>query len=365
MKKIIHIDMDAFYASIEQRDHPLLKDKPLIVGGMPNSRGVVASCSYEARKFGIKSAMPSHMAKKLCKDAIFVIPRMEVYKQVSLQIREIFYAYTDLVEPLALDEAYLDVTENKKNISSAITIAKEIKEEIFKKTKLTASAGVSFNKFLAKIASKQKKPNGLTVITPKEAEAFIDALPIGRFFGIGKATEQLLRENNILTGANLRKKTQEELNLLLGRRGYYYYNILRNIGDTEVCPDHIRKSVGREITLNYDTANRKEWKKILESLAFELERILLRLNLKGRTLTLKITFADFRKITRSYTKKTHFCTEKEIMYILEHILPHVPATIKTLNKKTEYDNILKARLLGLCITNLCPNNAPYQQLTFF
>jgi len=247
IRKIIHVDMDAFYASVEQRDHPEYKNKPLVVGGSPQGRGVVAAASYEARKFGIHSAMPASRAVKLCPNAIFVKPRFDVYKEVSHQIREIFFDYTDLVEPLSLDEAYLDVTENFKQNPSATLIAREIKRRVKQETGLTASAGVASNKFLAKIASDLDKPDGLSVITPEEAEEFIEKLPIGDFYGVGKATQKKMLTLGIKTGSDL--KTWEEIDLVkqFGKSGHHYYRIARGIDNRLVKPNRIRKLIGKNV----------------------------------------------------------------------------------------------------------------------
>lgn len=245
--------MDAFYASVEQRDTPELKGKPVIVGGDPNHRGVVAACSYEARKFGIHSAMASSTAYKLCPDAIFIRPRFDVYKAVSSEIREIFHEYTNLVEPLSLDEAFLDVTENFKEMVSATLIAKEIKNQIYSRTgRLTASAGVSFNKFLAKVASDINKPDGITVVTPEMAASFIDRLPIRKFFGVGKVTEEKMIGFGIKTGADLKKYKKEKLIQIFGKSGNYFYNIAHGKDDRPVEPNRIRKSIGKETTLPED-----------------------------------------------------------------------------------------------------------------
>ncbi|CAB1061728.1 DNA polymerase IV (EC [Olavius sp. associated proteobacterium Delta 1] len=253
LRKIIHLDMDAFYASVEQRDTPELKGKPVIVGGDPNHRGVVAACSYEARKFGIHSAMASSTAYKLCPDAIFIRPRFDVYKAVSSEIREIFHEYTNLVEPLSLDEAFLDVTENFKEMVSATLIAKEIKNQIYSRTgRLTASAGVSFNKFLAKVASDINKPDGITVVTPEMAASFIDRLPIRKFFGVGKVTEEKMIGFGIKTGADLKKYKKEKLIQIFGKSGNYFYNIAHGKDDRPVEPNRIRKSIGKETTLPED-----------------------------------------------------------------------------------------------------------------
>ena len=247
LRKIIHIDMDAFYASVEQRDFPEYRGKPVVVGGDPNSRSVVSTASYEARKFGIHSAMPTSKAKRLCPHAIFVFPRFSAYKTVSRQINEIFHEFTDLVEPLSLDEAYLDVTENKKGVASATQIAKEIKKRIFEVTELTASAGVAAIKFIAKIASGMNKPNGLTVITPNEAEKFLEELPIGKFYGIGEATEKKMLSLGIKTGKDLKQFTQSELIRHFGKSGSFYYNIVRGDDFREVEPYRTRKSIGAKL----------------------------------------------------------------------------------------------------------------------
>ena len=257
-RKIIHIDMDAFYASIEQRDKPSLKGKPVIVGGNPQSRGVVATCSYEAREYGIHSAMPCKTAYKRCPYAIFVRPRFEVYKQVSYEIREIFYKYTDLVEPLSLDEAFLDVTENKLNIKYATDVAKMIKKEIYEKTGLTASAGVSYNKFLAKLASDYNKPNGLTVIREDNAQSFLDNLPIRKFFGIGKVTQKTLKGLGVENGYDLRQMEISELESIFKNRGYLFYQLARGIDNREVEPHRERKSIGAETTLTENLDMMKE-----------------------------------------------------------------------------------------------------------
>ncbi|MCH8496286.1 MAG: DNA polymerase IV, partial [Balneolales bacterium] len=252
MKKIIHVDMDAFYASVEQRDDPSLVGRPVIVGGSPQSRGVVATCSYEARKFGVHSAMPTSQAYRLCPDGAFVYPRFDVYKEVSLQIRAIFDDYTDLVEPLSLDEAYLDVTVNKKENPSATLIAREIQSRVFDEVGLTCSAGVAANKFLAKVASGYKKPSGITVITPEKAEAFINQLPIGKFHGVGAATEKKMLELGIANGADLRERDEVDLVRHFGKSGHFYYRIAHGIDERDVKPNRIRKSVGAENTYSED-----------------------------------------------------------------------------------------------------------------
>jgi DNA polymerase-4 len=302
IRKIIHIDMDAFYASVEQRDRPELKGKPVIVGGDPNSRGVVAASSYEARKFGIHSAMASSTAYKLCPDAVFIRPRFDAYKAVSSDIRRIFCEYTDLVEPLSLDEAFLDVTENYMGMTSATLIAREIKQQIYNRTgKLTASAGVSFNKFIAKVASDMNKPDGLTVITPEMADQFIDRLPIRKFFGVGKVTEEKMLRFGIKTGADLKSFQKEKLIQLFGKSGSYFFNIAHGNDDRAVEPNRIRKSIGKETTLLEDIDDTGQMLEILENIADRLENSLIKREAKGRTITLKIKYFDFQSITRSIT----------------------------------------------------------------
>jgi DNA polymerase-4 len=302
VRKIIHIDMDAFYASVEQRDRPEIEGKPVIVGGDPNSRGVVAACSYEAREFGIHSAMPSATAYKLCPEAVFIRPRFDAYRAVSSEIREIFYEYTDLVEPLSLDEAFLDVTENFKGMPSATLIAREIRKKIYEKTgKLTASAGVSFNKFLAKVASDINKPDGITVITPEMADEFIDKLPIRNFFGVGKVTEEKMLNLGIKTGADLKKYKKEQLIQIFGKSGGYFYDIAHGMDDRPVEPNRIRKSIGKETTFSEDIDDTDQMIEILDDIAVKLENSLIKREAKGRTITLKVKYFDFQSITRSIT----------------------------------------------------------------
>ncbi|MBF0257397.1 MAG: DNA polymerase IV, partial [Desulfamplus sp.] len=301
MKKIIHIDMDAFYASVEQRDNPELKGKPVIVGGDPYQRGVVAACSYEARAFGIHSAMPGKRAFKCCPHAIFIKPNFEKYRAVSVQIREIFYEYSDLVEPLSLDEAFLDVTENKKNLPSATEVAIRIRNEIFNRTGLTASAGISFNKFLAKIASDVNKPNGIKVVKPGDADDFIDTLPIRKFFGVGKVTELKMSRIGIKTGADLKQYDKLELMQIFGKSGEYFYNIAHAQDNRPVIAQREPKSLGKETTLNKDTDDTEQMLKILERIALQIESLIIQKEISGKTLTLKVKYYDFQSITRSIT----------------------------------------------------------------
>lgn len=300
-RKIIHVDMDAFFASVEQRDNPDYQGKPLIVGGQPNSRGVVAACSYEARKFGIHSAMPSSRAYRLCPQAIFVRPRFEAYREVSQQIRTIFWRYASEVEPLSLDEAYLDVTYTAEFNGSATLIAKAIKRDILEETRLTASAGVSYNKFLAKIASDMDKPNGLYVIRPEQGAAFVETLAIGKFHGIGPATEAKMKKLGIETGLDLRQKTLEELNDRFGKSGQYYFNIARGIDERPVRSRRVRKSLGKETTFAEDILSVSELTAKLLDLGEIVLQSLEKQKLKARTLTVKVKYADFQQVTRAQT----------------------------------------------------------------
>jgi DNA polymerase-4 len=340
IRKIIHVDMDAYYASIEQRDHPEYREKPVIVGGPPHSRGVVATCSYEARKFGIHSAMASKIAYRKCPQAIFVLPRFEVYTAVSQQIRDIFYEYTDLVEPLSLDEAFLDVTTNKKNIIYATQIAKEIRQKIFEFTGLTASAGVSYNKFLAKIASDFRKPNGLTVITPDRAESFIETLPVRKFFGIGKVTEKRMNELGIFTGADLKKWKKEQLAEYFGNMGEYFYEIVRGIDERPVENNWIRQSYGREETFEEDILDITEIRDIFRRLSEEVAISLQKEKTSGKTVKIKVRYANFETLTRQKSLPSPINDQKTIFQ-----------NALTLLNKTEVGK-RKVRRLGVAITGL-------------
>lgn len=300
MRKIIHIDMDAFFASIEQRDNEAFRGKPLAVGYAGN-RGVVAAASYEARKYGVRSAMSSKVALRKCPHLIFTGTRFNVYSEVSNQIMDIFLEYTELVEPLSLDEAFLDVTHNHKNIASATQIALEIKEKILETTRLTASAGVSYNKFLAKIASDVNKPNGIFIIRPKHAERFIDELPIERFFGVGKVTAKRMHQVGIKNGFDLKQRSKNELMLLFGKAGAMYYEYARGIDQREVEPNRIRKSVGAENTFLEDIDDPAILLLELEAVIKDVARRLERSGFEGRTVTLKLRYADFTTLSRSKT----------------------------------------------------------------
>lgn len=298
VRKIIHIDMDAFYASVEQRDNPELRGKPVAVGGSAE-RGVVAAASYEARKFGVRSAMPSVTAKRQCPDLIFVRPRFEVYKAISRQIRDIFAEHTPIIEPLSLDEAYLDVTENRQGIPLARDIALRIREKIKAETGLNASAGISYNKFLAKLASDHRKPNGQFVIAPEMGPAFVEALPVGKFHGIGPATAAKMNSLGLFTGLDIRNQTLEFMNANFGKSGAYYYWISRGVDERPVRANRIRMSIGAENTFSTDLAAYDALAAELRPLVDKVWRHCEATGNRGRTVTLKIKFADFEIITRS------------------------------------------------------------------
>lgn len=300
IRKIIHVDMDAFYASVEQRDNPELRDKPVAVGGSA-ARGVVAAASYEARVFGVHSAMPSVTAKRRCPELIFVKPRFEVYRAVSAQIREVFAEHTDLIEPLSLDEAYLDVTENKQGIPVATTVAQIIRDRIKEVTGLNASAGISYCKFLAKMASDLNKPNGQAVITPARGAAFVATLPVKKFHGVGPATAAKMERQGILTGADLRGKSAEFLREHFGKSGGWYYRISRGIDHRPVEPHRERKSIGAEDTFTEDIFDLEPARREIDTLSAKVWRSCEAKALTGRTVTLKVKYADFQQITRSRT----------------------------------------------------------------
>ena len=297
-RKIIHVDMDAFYASVEQRDNPDLRGKPVAVGGS-RERGVVAAASYEARKFGVRSAMPSVTAKRQCPGLIFVKPRFEVYKDISRQIREIFAEHTPIIEPLSLDEAYLDVTENLQGIPLAREVALRIREKIKAETGLNASAGISYNKFLAKLASDHRKPNGQFVITPEMGPAFVEALPVGKFHGIGPATSAKMNALGLCTGLDVRNQSLEFMQANFGKAGAYYYWISRAVDNREVRANRIRKSVGAENTFSADLTEFEAMVAELAPLIDKVWHFCEGTGVRGRTVTLKVKFDDFEIITRS------------------------------------------------------------------
>jgi DNA polymerase-4 len=318
-RKIIHIDMDAFYASVEQRDDPELRGKPVAVGGS-RERGVVAAASYEARRFGVRSAMPSVTAKRRCPELIFVKPRFDVYRAVSHQIRSIFAEYTPLVEPLSLDEAYLDVTENLKSMSSATEIAGEIRARIRAETGLTASAGVSYNKFLAKMASDELKPDGLFVITPRMGPAYVEGLPVGRFHGIGPVTRAKMERLGIQNGGDLKARTLSFLQQHFGKAGPYYYALARGIDERPVCADRNRKSIGAETTFGADLFTLDEARAALEPLIGKVWSYCEESAIRGRTVTLKVKYADFQQVTRSRTVEALLSSRAAIEAIASALL---------------------------------------------
>ncbi|MFC3199721.1 DNA polymerase IV [Parapedobacter deserti] len=354
MRKIIHIDMDAFYAAVEQRDFPEYRGIPLVVGGPPDSRGVVATASYEARRYGIHSAMPCSRAAKLCPNAVFVSPRFEVYKAVSAEIRAIFRRYTDIIEPLSLDEAYLDVTTDKQGLGSAIDIAKDIKRAIREELQLTASAGVSVNKFVAKIASDIDKPDGLTFIGPSRIETFMERLPVEKFFGVGKVTAAKMNRLQLFTGADLKRLTEAELVRLFGKSGRFYYRIVRGIDDRSVEPHREPKSVAVEDTFSQDIAQVAAMEEELAKIAEKLAGRLQSRKLRGRTITLKVKFADFRLITRS-NSLSHYTDASEAL---------VAISCQLLGPVVE-QYPMPVRLLGIAVSNFEEPDSASGQLSLF
>lgn len=349
IRKIIHVDMDAFYASVEQMDHPELKGKALAVGGS-EKRGVVAAASYEARKFGVRSAMSGMQAKRNCPELIFVPPRFDRYKEISQKVRTIFYDYTDLVEPLSLDEAYLDVTENKKGNPSASLIAQEIRERIFNEVGLTASAGISINKFVAKIASDYNKPNGQKTVNPEDVLNFLKVLDIRKFHGVGKVTADKMYQLGIFTGEDLKLRSLDYLEQHFGKSGSYYYYLVRGIHNSEVKPNRIRKSLAAERTFNENLSSEIFMLEKLDKIAKEVARRLEQSNVAGKTVTLKIKYSDFTLQTRSKTL-SYFINNKEA--ILE--------TAKNLLYQEKMSN--SVRLLGISMSNLNTEDHKVTQVT--
>lgn len=293
--------MDAFYASVEQRDNPALRGRPVAVGGRPDSRGVVAACSYEARQFGVHSAMSSAQAARQCSGLVFVAPRFEVYRGISAEIHEIFQRHTSIIEPLSLDEAYLDVTTNRMNEASGTRVAQALKQSILQSTGLVASAGVSYNKFLAKVASDYDKPDGLCVIPPERAQGFIDALDIKRFYGIGKVTAARLRNAGVHTGADLRAQSLPRLQALLGSSATFYYQLARGLDERPVSPNRVRKSIGSETTFNSNVTDIEQMQSILQRLSNEVSESLVKRELLAGTVTIKVRYPDFTTVSRSYS----------------------------------------------------------------
>ena len=337
-RKIIHVDMDAFYASVEQMDNPLLRGKPIAVGGSEN-RGVVAAASYEARKFGVRSAISGVMAKKNCPELIFVAPRFDRYKEISSQIRKIFYEYTDLVEPLSLDEAYLDVTVNKKGNPSATLLAQEIRERIFETVGLTASAGISVNKFVAKIASDYNKPNGQKTVNPDEVIPFLEKLAIRKFHGVGKVTTEKMYQLGIFTGLDLKGKSLDFLEKHFGKSGNFYYNVVRGIHNSEVKSNRITKSVAAEHTFDINLSSEIFMIEKLDNIAVTLEKRLKKHKVAGKTITLKIKYSDFTQQTRSKTLRYFVSDKALILEVVSELL---------------YQERMKnsVRLLGISLSNL-------------
>jgi DNA polymerase-4 len=337
-RKIIHIDMDAFYASVEQMDNPKLRGKPVAVGGS-ESRGVVAAASYEARKFGVRSAISGVMAKKYCPEIIFVKPRFDRYKEISRKIQKIFHEYTDLVEPLSLDEAYLDVTQNKKGNPSASLLAEEIRGRIFSELGLTASAGISINKFVAKIASDYNKPNGQKTVNPDEVISFLEELPIRKFYGVGKVTTEKMYQLGIFTGVELKSKSLEFLEKNFGKAGNFYFNVVRGIHNSEVKSDRITKSVAAEHTFDVNLSSEIFMIEKLESIAIALEKRLSKHKVAGKTITLKIKYSNFAQQTRSKTVPYFISDRGLILEIVKELL---------------YQERMKdsVRLLGISLSNL-------------
>jgi DNA polymerase-4 len=344
-RKIIHLDMDAFYASVEQRDNPELRGRPVAVGGA-RERGVVAAASYEARQFGVRSAMPSTTALRKCPELVFVKPRFEVYKDISRQIRAIFAEYTPLIEPLSLDEAYLDVTHNLKGMDSATQIAREIRAKILEQTGLTASAGISYNKFLAKLASDFRKPNGQYVVPPARGLAFVEPLAVGQFHGIGPVTAARMNQLGIFTGADLREQTEVFLVQHFGKAGRYYYAIARAEDNRPVEADRLRKSVGSETTFAQDLTSFADLLEGLQPCVEEVWEYCQRSSIRGRTVTLKVKYGDFQQITRSRTGlslvQSQYELEKLGRELLEGLFPLAKGV----------------RLLGMSLSNL--NNGEKQ-----
>ncbi len=339
VRKIIHVDMDAFFASIEQRDRPELRGKPVIVGGAAERRGVVSTCSYEARAFGVHSAMPTARALRLCPQGIFLDGDMRKYQAVSAEIRAIFHEYTELVEPMSIDEAFLDVTENRRGFTSATRLARELLRDIFRRTGLTASAGVSCNKFLAKVASGLRKPAGLSVIPPEQVETFLEALPIEKFYGIGRVTAGRLRRMNIRTGRDLKQLDLAILTANFGKSGAFYYRIVRGIDDRPVEVTDERKSVGRETTFAEDVSDPRRLRIVLRSLARKVASRLARHHLAGRTVTLKVRYDDFQTVTRAASFHHFLDNGEAIGEIAVGLLP-----------RTEADR-RPVRLIGVTVSN--------------
>jgi len=347
-RKIIHVDMDAFFTSVEQRDFPELRGKAIAVGGNKD-RGVVAAASYEARKYGVRSAMPSRLAYQKCPQIIFVKHRFDVYRSVSQDIRAVFAEYTDLIEPLSLDEAYLDVTNNKMGEKSAIVIAQQIKDKIKSTTQLTASAGVSINKFLAKVASDIHKPDGLTVILPSQVEAFLEELPIEKFFGVGKKMAQRLQNRNIHTGLDLKQYSKIELATLYGKFGTYLYDMVRGNDSRQVRPHRQRKSISSETTFDQDLVGLPQIKTAVRNLIEKLADSCDRKSIMGKTANLKVRYTNFQTYSRSKTLGGYFNDTETLTQLCDDMLDSLP-------------DLQPVRLVGVGLSNLNTDRAD-QQLT--
>lgn len=353
-RKIIHIDMDAFYASIEQNDDRTLKGKPIVVGGSPKGRGVVCTCSYEARKYGIHSAMSCREAYKRCPYAIFIRPRFDRYKEISSIIRNIFHKYTDIVEPLSLDEAFLDVTNNKLDIEDHVIIAKMIKDEIKLRTGLTASAGVSYNKFIAKIASDYRKPNGMTVITEENSQEFLDRLPVKKFFGVGRVTERVLKNHGIDTGYDLRMTSLDELEKIFGNRGYELYNLSRGVDNRPVEAERTRKSISSETTLDNNMyIDDVETIGILDELCEDVTLRMKKESKAAKTVTLKVKFSNFRTITRSMSLDKYIYENEKIRFCIGELINNIEDTSDSI------------RLFGVSVSNLIDVEDIEEEITLF
>ena len=344
VRKIIHVDMDAFYASVEQRDNPALRGKPIAVGGSAQ-RGVVAAASYEARRFGVRSAMPSMTAKQRCPDLIFVKPRFDVYRNVSMIIRDIFRYHTDLIEPLALDEAYLDVSVDKQNIGSGTLIAESIRQDILEQTGLTASAGISYNKFLAKLACEENKPDGIYVITPLQGEAFVSGCKIEQFHGVGPRTAQKMHALNIYTGADLKAWSLSDLESHFGKQAHYFFNAARGVDHRPVKANRVRKSVGAEQTFATDLTTEMALIEAIDQMSAEVFNRSDRVHLRGKTVTLKLKYNNFELVTRQASFNEPIACQSQLHDAAQSLL-HKLVPLK-----------MGVRLVGVSISNLVDDEA--------
>ena len=352
MRKILHVDMDAFFASVEQREHPEWRGKPVIVGGKPNERGVVSTCSYEARAFGVRSAMPTAKAMKLCPKAILTPGNYSLYKEISSQVREVFKSFTNMIEPLSIDEAYLDVTNNSRGITSATLVAHLIQKEVYEKTGLTCSVGVSFNKFLAKMASGYQKPSGITVITPENAQEFIRTIPIGNFYGVGKVSAEKLKRAGIETGEDLLQLSKAELESRFGNLGPRLYAQVRGISNDQLTLYRERKSIGSERTLIKDTTDHGILSEYLEKFSLEIASMLQKRALASRTISLKLRDSNFNTTSKSVTLRDYFNKKEEILQLALQLFEEM------MDEKP-------IRLIGLSVSHLEKTDKIYKQLKLF